>query len=135
MYSHSSEIRGLCLMKFFSETLQNPHSFFFHFINFIWMPWFMSLKLLRECIKAAWNEKGKKKFAAFVFQKYGKIWSVSLEHFIKDKPFISKECYCWVLACADVVVYTTNSIQPLKKRDFGHFNYCKSFEHICKVNI
>ena len=27
----------------------------------------------------------------FVFQKYGKFWSISLEHFIKHKPLISEE--------------------------------------------
>ena len=134
MYSHSSEIRGLCLMKCFSETLQNPQSFLFLFSFHVILFECPGLQLLMECIKVAWNEK-RKKYVDFVFQKYGNFWSVSLEHFIKDKPFISEECYCWVLACADVVVYTTNSIQPLKKRDFGHFNYCKSFEHICKVNI
>ena len=38
------------------------------------------------------NEKQKKTTWVFIFQKYGKFWSVSLEHFIKHKPYISEEC-------------------------------------------
>ena len=53
---HSSEIRGLCLMKYPSETLQNLLCF--------------------------WNS------FFFVFQKYGKFLSVSLELFIVQKPLI-----------------------------------------------
>ena len=40
--------------------------------------------------------KMKKPIWVFVFQQYGKFWSVSLEHFIKHKPLISEEfqlCY------------------------------------------
>ena len=36
--------------------------------------------------------KKKKTTWVFVFQKYGKCWSISLGHFIKHKPLISEEC-------------------------------------------
>ena len=61
MLYHSSEIRGLCLMKCSSETFQN--------LSYFWIMW------------------------VFIFQKYGKFWSVSLEHFNKYKPLISEEWY------------------------------------------
>ena len=35
--------------------------------------------------------KNKKTTWVFVFQKYGKFWSVSLGHFIKHNPLISEE--------------------------------------------
>ena len=40
------------------------------------------------------NKITKKNFTTwiFVFQKYGKFWSVLQEHFIKHKPLISEEC-------------------------------------------
>ena len=42
--------------------------------------------------KVAQNKKRKKTSWVFVFQKYGKFWSVSLGHFIQHKPLISEEC-------------------------------------------
>ena len=72
LYPHSSEIRGLCLMKCPSETLQNlPYFIYtktknciFHFVLLYFSP--------NECP--------------------GKFWSISLGRFIKHKPLISEEC-------------------------------------------
>ena len=36
--------------------------------------------------------KNEKSMWVFIFQKYGKFWSVSLKHFIKHKPLISEQC-------------------------------------------
>ena len=36
--------------------------------------------------------KSEKTIWVYLFQKYGKFWSVSLDNFIKHKPFISEEC-------------------------------------------
>ena len=44
--------------------------------------------------KVAQNEKWKKLLWVFVFIKYGKFWSISLELFIKHKPLLSEECIC-----------------------------------------
>ena len=66
---HSSEIWGLCLMKCSSEMLQNLAYF--------------------------WNKKTQLVLYnwVFLFQKYAKFWSVSLENFIKHKNLISEECW------------------------------------------
>ena len=37
-------------------------------------------------------KRNKTTWVYFVFQKYSKFWSISLEHFIKNKPHISEEC-------------------------------------------
>ena len=42
--------------------------------------------------KVARNEKRKKTVCVFLFQKYGKVWSILLGHFIKHKALISEEC-------------------------------------------
>ena len=42
--------------------------------------------------KVAQNEKEKKTTWVFVFQKYGKFWSILLGHFIKHKLLISEKC-------------------------------------------
>ena len=59
------------------------------------MPWSLSTQtraFLKEENKVAQNEKWKKKLIwVFVFQKYGKFWSISLGYFIKHKPLISEE--------------------------------------------
>ena len=62
LHTHSSEIRGLCLMKWPIEMLINGK------INF-----------------SGFSHKR-------MYIKYGKFWSVSLGHFIKHKPLISEEC-------------------------------------------
>ena len=46
--------------------------------------------------KVARNKKRKNYMSSvFIFQKYGKFWSISLDHFIKHKPPISEECIGW----------------------------------------
>ena len=58
------------------------------------MPSSMSTKtraFIRDENKLAWNEKWKKQLWVFVYIKYGKFWSVSLELFIKHKPLFSEE--------------------------------------------
>ena len=64
IYGHSSEIRGLCLMKWPSKMLQN-------------LSYFRNTKI----------------HLVFIFLNYGKFWSISLGHFIKHKPLISEEWY------------------------------------------
>ena len=39
--------------------------------------------------------KNEKKYMGFVFQKYGKFWSILLGNFIKHNPLISEECYLY----------------------------------------
>ena len=63
MHNHSPEIRGLCSTKCSSETLQNLLYFMY-----------------------------KKTTLVFLYIKYSKFWSVSLEHFVKRKPLIYEEC-------------------------------------------
>ena len=60
------------------------------------MPWSMST-IIDQGIhqgknKVTRNEKRKKQLWVFVYIKYGKFWSVSLELFIKQKPPFSEEC-------------------------------------------
>ena len=109
--SHSSELRGLCSTKSSSEMLQNllyfmykkTHVVFFVF-NFmqlyiftLWMPWSMltyTRAFIRWKCKVARNEK---RFSwVFLYIKYSKFWSISLEHFVERKPFISEEWYVYV---------------------------------------
>ena len=47
-------------------------------------------------IKVARNEKWNKQLWVFVYIKYGKFWSISLELFIKQKHLFSEE-WCWCL--------------------------------------
>ena len=51
-------------------------------------------------------KKGKKITWVFVFQKYGKFWSISLEHFIKHKPLISEEWYYSITEKNQTPVFT-----------------------------
>ena len=48
------------------------------------------MAFIREKLKIAQNENIK--WRVFIFQNYGKFRSILLEHFIKHKPLISKEC-------------------------------------------
>ena len=68
-HSHSSEKRGLCLMKSSNELLQN-------------LPYFIYTK----------TQKWKKQLWVFASIKFHKFWSNSLELFIKYKPLYSEEC-------------------------------------------
>ena len=49
--------------------------------------------------------KNKKISWVFVIKKYGKFWSVSLEHFIKHKPLFSEECSVAAAASSNSYVY------------------------------
>ena len=49
--------------------------------------------------------KMKKSSYVFVFQKYGKFWCVSLEHFIKHKLLISEEWNIMMIDRAQLLVY------------------------------
>ena len=102
---HSSKIKGLCLMKWPSETLQN-------------LPYtksqvvFFSIIFTNEYPGLCQHRPGHS-LGVFIFQKYGKIWSVSLGHFIKHIPLISEEClaeyYC---------IYITRTFRVWRKRQF-----------------
>ena len=108
---HSSEIRGLCLMKLSSEILQNLPYFWnkktqipcFYVLFFI----FEQLCICRcpagQCrhidhiatvknpkLLKMKNEKDQVCIRVFIFQKYGKFRSVLLDNFIKHKPLISE---------------------------------------------
>ena len=84
--------------------------------------------------------KTKKTTCIFVFQKYGKIWSVSLEHFIKHKPLISEEWWSttykvWkVQIVKDSWGLTFNITFDLKKIDvsrnlFDAAPKCEKYNH------
>ena len=102
--NHTSEIRGLCLMKCSSsETLQNlpyfwnktTQVFFSFFISCYFN--FVPPLILRGKIMYHKMKKEKKLLYVvctwlFLFQKYGKFWSASLEHCNKHKPLIFEEC-------------------------------------------
>ena len=109
VWSYSSEIRVLCLMKWPSETLQNLpyfwntkthaiHIVFFPFSIVLlyffayWMPW-------STYVKTVVRTERWKKLWVFIFQKYGKFGSVSLGHFIKLKPLISEQWSINSLQC------------------------------------
>ena len=87
---HSSEIRGLCLMKLSNNMLQNLLYFsnkksqivFFRF----------SIWATLDVLKVSQIEKRKKTSWVFLFQKYSKFWSALLDNFIKHKSLISEEC-------------------------------------------
>ena len=54
----------------------------------------MTLQYILQNLPYFWNTKTDiwKTTRVFIFQKYGKFWSVSLGHFINHKPLISEEC-------------------------------------------
>ena len=57
------------------------------------MPWSISTQIIASTVK---NPKlpemiNKKYIWVFIFQKYGKFWSVSQHNFIKHKPLFSEE--------------------------------------------
>ena len=79
---HSSEVRGLRQMKFSSETLQNLLYFMYN----------IDQGIHKGKSKVAWNENEKKTTWVFLYIKYSKFWSASLEHFVERKHFISEEC-------------------------------------------
>ena len=100
-------VRGLWLMKFSIKTLQNlPYFwntkinlvfFVFHFVLLNFFPkeypglsWHRQGYSLGGKNKVARNAK-LKIYVIFIFQKYGKFWSVFLEYFIKHKCLISEE--------------------------------------------
>ena len=105
---HSSEIGGLCLMKWPSQTLQSLPYFWntkshvdFHF-SFHATLFFSPNKCPGLCghrprhpLGKKWSStkwKTKKTTWVFIYQKYAKFWSVLLELFVKHKPLISEEC-------------------------------------------
>ena len=69
MIPHSSEIRGLCLMKWTSKM----------------------------CFRICNNWKNICGFSIFIYQKHGKFCSVLQVHFIKHKPLVSEEWYSYKL--------------------------------------
>ena len=110
---HSSEIGGLCLMKWPSKILQNlpyfyrkkPHTIFsdFHFKQVYFFPnefpglcWHRPGHSLGEKNLVAQDEKQKETTWVFLWKKYCKFWMISLGHFIKHKPPIYEECFLYV---------------------------------------
>ena len=91
---HSSEIRGLCLMKWPSKMLQNlpffiyiqkpkvdfsfRATFFFPLMNALV---YVDITLEEKLRTTKWKMKN-------LLKKYGKFWSILLGHFIKHKPLI-----------------------------------------------
>ena len=68
---HSSEIRGLCLLKLYMDQGPGKKS------------------------KVARNAKREKNNLGFlIFQKFGQVWNISLDNFIKHNPLISDEWTC-----------------------------------------
>ena len=105
----SSEIRGLCFAKWLSETLQNLAYLLVSLMNALV---YVGTRhkpghSLGKPIKVARDEKGKKKNTwVFVFQKYGKLWIISIGHFIKHKPLISEEWYNYIHIYNKRVIFT-----------------------------
>ena len=90
------------------------------------MPWTWSIStwiraFIRGKNKVAWNEKWKITMWFFVFQKYGKFWSVLRELFIKHKPLISDECWC-VNMNPHVFTYLPTKIMTILVRVVTCFN-------------
>ena len=65
---------------------------------------------IRDKNKVAQNEKWKKTLG-FVFQKYGKFWSILLGHFIKHKPLISEE-YEYLLILTEQFIKNVPVFRP-----------------------
>ena len=78
---HSSEITGLRSTKCSSRTLQNLLFFMYK----------KTRAFIRQKYKVARNKKWKKTTCVFIYIKYSKFWSVSLEHFVERKPVIYEE--------------------------------------------
>ena len=57
--------------------------------------------------------KNKKTMWVFIFQKYGKFWSVSLEYFIKHKPLISEE-WCKYIFSIQNLIRNVSILHPQK---------------------
>ena len=109
LWYHSSEIGGYCLSFWPPKMLQNllyfyekkTQSCFFHFsfhatLFFPLMNALIYVNIhqgihLGKKNKVAWNEKWRKQLWVFIYIKYGKFWSVSLEHQVEYKPLISEE--------------------------------------------
>ena len=72
---------------------ENPSSFFvFDFVVLIFFALMNTLVIHEGKNKVAPNEKRKKNTWVFVFQEYGKFWSISVEHFVKHKLWNCEEC-------------------------------------------
>ena len=87
---HSSEIRGECLMKYFSETFQN----WLYFSNTRKLMHSFHLLFLytNKCPGPCWNRMGhslEKKYSIWVFI-FQKFWR---GYFIKHEPLISEEWF------------------------------------------
>ena len=76
----------------FFKVLLMPNWIVWHFseIRCLW-----SMNCLVKCFKICHifgNEKENKIIWIFLFQKYGKFWSISLGNFIKQNPLIFEDC-------------------------------------------
>ena len=61
-----------------------------------------------------------------LFQKYGKIWSVLLEHFIKHKPLFSEESilwYCIILLLGPCTSTSNNQISNINSAGLNKYIY------------
>ena len=123
MYVHSSQFQDLCSKKSSTETLQNLPYFwnkktliigFFSFCYCVCpsLSWHSPGHPLLQ-IQSCWKGKKPKNIWLFLFQKYGKFWSVSRDNFIKHKPLIS-----------DITV-TNPKLFEIKKYYF-RFSYSKN---------
>ena len=82
--SQSSEVIGLCFMKYPSETLQcQPYSFIFIFYYFIFSPYEKYPGLV------------------FIFQKQ----AISQDHFIQHKPRICEQCSLKLPCATEAVIF------------------------------
>ena len=82
---------GLCSMKVPIETFQKVAIYVFG----IWKP-ICFLNFLLIFVFSLMNAH------EFPYQKYGKVWSFLLDHFIKHKPFILKE---WILCLLEIFIW------------------------------
>ena len=109
-YINSSEIRGLDSMKCSSEMLQNQLYFMYKkthvcsyfsllifttYLFLLSMPWSMLTEIDQNIhqgtSKVAQKEKKLLGFS-YIYKKYSKFRSISLDHFVMCKPHISEGC-------------------------------------------
>ena len=79
-------------------------------------------------------EKNEKTACVFIFQKYGKFWSILLEHFIKHKPLISEE---WKGSGLNILLFSNviliSFIIWLAKNHLFWFKILQNYAFLCNL--
>ena len=74
--------------------------------------------------------KMKKTTWVFIFQKYGKFWSVLLRHFINHKPLISEECCTHICAIFSLMrtLWNCEIASYIVSSNFPHYTFSHSID-------